>query len=127
MNTSVFTQALQSAEAIFINPSVLYEYEEIIHGTIVNGVRKKAVDNKHYASIWQKLTYGDFFDDKVKAMKVCDEVFLSKKDRVLNKLSSKIKTREEMNAFEDEFFISLKEALLAYSNPILINESYNRI
>lgn len=56
MHVSIFNQALQSAEAIFINPAVLYKYEDIIQGVIVNGVRKKAVDLNTTQAFGKKLT-----------------------------------------------------------------------
>lgn len=54
MNISIFNLAWQSAEKIFLNPSVLYKYEDIIKGVTVNGIRKKSCRHKHYTSIWEK-------------------------------------------------------------------------
>ncbi|HOA82300.1 MAG TPA: hypothetical protein PKK61_14750 [Defluviitaleaceae bacterium] len=126
MNTSIFERAWQSAEKIFLNPSVLYNYEDIIKGVTINGRRKKAVNINTTQAFGRKLSYGNFYDNKIKAMEVFDEFFLTKKDQIINELQQ-IKTREEMDIFEHNLFKSLQEALLSYSTPILINESYNRI
>lgn len=124
---SIFRQVLQSAEVIFLHPSVLYKYEDIIQGVKVNNIQKKAVDINTTQAFGKKLVYGNFYENKKKAMEVCDEVFLSKKDWIINKLRTSIRTKEAMDAFEQELFISLQEALITYSTPTLIKESYNRI
>ncbi len=124
---SIFKQALQSAEVIFLSPSVLYKYEDIIQGVTVNDTQKKAVDINTTQAFGKKLTYGNFYENKKKAMELCDEVFLSKKDWIINELRKSIRTKEAMDAFEHELFMSLQETLLAYSTPTLIKESYNRI
>lgn len=124
---SILKQAQQSAETIFLNPSVLYKYEDIIKGVTVNGTTKKAVDLNTTQAFGKKLTYGNFYDNKKKAMEVCDEFFISKKDRIINELNSHIQTKEAMDAFEHELFIGIQKSLLAYTTPILIEESYNRI
>jgi len=126
MSFSLINQALQSAESIFLNPSVLYRFEDIIRGVTVNGVRKKAVDINTTQAFGKKLTYGNFYENKKKAMEVCDEFILSNKDRILKELQSRIRTRKEMNAFGNELSMGLQQALLAYSTPSLIRESYNR-
>jgi len=110
-----------------LHPSVVYPYENVIKGVSVNGTQKKAVDLNTTQAFGKKLSYGNFYDNKKKAMEVCDEVLLSKKDRIINELHSRIRTKEAMDAFEHELFMSLKEALLDYSTPTLIEESYNRI
>lgn len=124
---SILKQAQQSAETIFLNPSALYKYEDIIKGVTVNGTIKKAVDLNTTQAFGKKLTYGNFYDNKKKAMEVCDEFFLSKKDRIINELNSHIQTKEAMDAFEHELFMGIQESLLAYTTPTLIEESYNRI
>lgn len=124
---SIFKQVLQSAETIFLHPSVIYQYEDIIRGAQVNGTRKKAVNLNTTQAFGKKLTYGNFGENKKKAMAVCDEFFLSQKDRIINELHSHIRTKEAMDAFEHELVKSLQVALLAYTTPSLIEESYNRI
>ena len=126
MNINIFNLVWQSAEKIFLNPSVLYKYEDIIKGVKVNGSRKKAVDINTTQAFGKKLNYGNFYENKIKAMEVFDEIFLAKKDRIINELHQ-IRTREEMDEFEDKLFMSLQEALLSYSTLTLIKESYNRI
>lgn len=120
-------QALKSAEKIFLCPSVLYRYEDIIKGVKVNGTLKKAVSINTTQAFGKKLSYGNFYENKNKAMEVCDEVFFSKKDWIINELCSNIRTKEAMDAFEHELFKSIQEALLVYTTPTLIGESYNRI
>ncbi len=129
MNTkeiSVFKQALQSAETIFLHPPIIYPYENIIRGVTVNGTRKKAVGVNTMQAFGKKLTYGNFGENKIKAMEVCDAFFLSQKDRILEKFYWCIRTREDMDAFEHELFQSLQEALLPYTTTSMIHESYNR-
>lgn len=126
MNISIFNLAWQSAEKIFLNPSVLYKYEDIIKGVTVNGKRKKAVDINTTQAFGKKLNYGNFYDNKIKAMEVFDEIFLVKGDRIINELKQ-IRTREEMDVFEHKLYRILYEALLPNSNQTLLNESYNRI
>ncbi|SHJ41446.1 hypothetical protein [Lutispora thermophila] len=126
MNISIFNLAWQSAEKIFLNPSVLYKYEDIIKGVTVNGIRKKAVDINTTQAFGKKLNYGNFYDNKIKAMEVFDEVFLTKKDHIINELQQ-VRKREEIDVFEHKLFMSLQEALLPYSTPTLLKESYNRI
>jgi len=111
---------------IFLNPSVLYKYEDIIKGVTVNGIRKKAVDINTTQAFGKKLNYGNFYDNKIKAMEVFDEVFLTKQDHIINELQQ-VRTREEIDVFEHKLFMSLQEALLPYSTPTLLKESYNRI
>lgn len=60
-------------------------------------------------------------------MEVCDEVFISKKDWIINELNSRIKTKVAMDKFEQKLFEILREALLTYSTKDFIDESYNRI
>ncbi|HHX61741.1 MAG TPA: hypothetical protein GX707_13700 [Epulopiscium sp.] len=124
---SILKQALQAAQTIFLSPSVLYEYDDIIRGVMVNGTRKKAVNLNTTQAFGKKLNVGNFYHNKKKAMEVCDEFFLSKKDWIISKLCSQIRTREEMGVFEHELFMQLKRGLLVYSTPTLIGESYNRI
>lgn len=124
---SILKQALQSAEIIFLNPSVIYQYEDIIRGVPVNGTRKKAVNLNTTQAFGKKLTYGNFYENKKKAMEVFDNFFLSQKERIINELHSHIRTREAMDAFEYELYMSLQKKLLVYSTPSLIEESYNRI
>lgn len=123
----IFKQALQSAETIYLRPSVIYPYESIIQGVPVNGTRKKAVDLNTMQAFGKKLTYGNFGENKVKAMDVCDAFFLSQKYQIIKELHLRIRTKEAMDAFEHELFKSLQEALLPYTTPNLIEESYNRI
>ncbi|WP_065077978.1 hypothetical protein [Clostridium ragsdalei] len=124
---SILKQALQSSETIFLKPSVLYKYEDIIRGVTVNGTQKKAVNLNTTQAFGKKLTYGNFYENKKKAMEVCDEFFLSRKYRIINEIHSHIRTKEAMDTFEHELYMNLQEALLAYTTPTLIEESYNRI
>lgn len=124
---SILKQAQQSSETIFLNPSALYKYEDIIKGVTVNGTIKKAVDLNTTQAFGKKLTYGNFYDNKKKAMEVCDEYFLLKKDWIINELNYHIQTKKAMDAFEHELFMGIQDSLLAYTTPTLIEESYNRI
>lgn len=124
---AIYKQALQSAETIFLYPSVTYPYADIIKGVSVNDKWKKAVNTNTTQAFGKKLVYGNFGENKKKAMEVCDELFLSQKNRILEALYSTINTREEMDSFEHELFQELKAAFLPYSTLSLIGESYNRI
>jgi hypothetical protein len=129
MNTNdkpIYEQALQSAETIFLYPSVTYPYEKIICGVPVNGVMKKAVNLNTTQAFGKKLTYGNFAENKRKAMEICDEFFLARKDQIIDKLHAHIRTRDDMDAFEHELLEGLQEKLIQYSTPSLIHESYNR-
>lgn len=122
----ILKQALKSAETIFLNPTVTYQYEDIIRGVQVNSTRKKAVDINTTQAFGKKLDHGNFWENKVKAMEVCDEYFLAQKAHILKALCSTIKSREALDAFEHELYKGLQTALLPYSTSNLINESYNR-
>jgi hypothetical protein len=124
---TIFKQALQSAETIFLHPSITYPYEDIIQGVSVNGSLKKAVGVNTTQAFGRKLNYGNFGENKIKAMDVCDEFFLLHKNRIIDKLNSHIRTRNDMDVFEHELFKDLGENLLQYSTPSMIGESYNRI
>ena len=120
-------EALQSAATVFLNPSVTYKYEDIIQGVQVNNVQKKAVNTNTTMAFGRKLIYGNFGENKNKAMKVCDEFFVSQKARIIDELITHIRTKEQMDKFGHELYTGLKEALLPYSTLDLLEESYNRI
>ncbi|HOA56111.1 MAG TPA: hypothetical protein PK767_06645 [Clostridiales bacterium] len=127
MDKSVLKHALKSAEAIFLNPSVKYPYDDIIRGVQVNGTRKKAVDINTTQAFGKKLNYGNFRENKIKAMDVCDTFFLEQKEQIIKVLCTAVKSRNELDEYEHELFKELRDALLLYSTSSLINESYNRI
>lgn len=120
-------KALKVAASVFLNPSILYRYEDIIRGVQIGSIRKKAVNVNTTQAFGKKMTYGNFGENKYKAMDLCDEFFIYQKNKIINKLTTYIRTREQMDELGQELYTGLKEALLKYSTLELLDESYNRI
>ena len=71
MDKSVLKHALKSAEAIFLNPSVKIR---MMTSSVESRstVPEKSCRYKYHPAFGKKLNYGNFRENKIKAMDVCD-------------------------------------------------------